>query len=96
MVEHRPAMAAGNDHQRTVLHLHVVQHHADGGEVVVGVRVERPILVPFHCRAEAGRLHVQLGRVEADVGPPQRLQHRDDLRMADQARHRPGGADAPS
>ena len=77
-------MAAGNDHQRAVLHRHVVEHHADGGEVVVGVRIERPVLMPLHRRAEAGAFHVQLGGVEADIRAPQVLQHGDDLRMADQ------------
>ena len=86
VVVDRTAMAAGHDHQRAVRHLHVVEHHADRGEVVVGVRIERPVLVPFHRRAEAGALQVELGGVEADVRSPQVLQHGEDLRMAHQAR----------
>jgi hypothetical protein len=84
VVEDRAAVRAGDDQQRAVLLLHVVHHHADGGQVVVGVRVEGPVLVPLHRRPEAGRLHVELRRVEADVRPPKVLQHGHDLRVPHQ------------
>ena len=37
-----------SDQHRTVRHICVVQHNAYGQNVVVGVRVESPILVPFN------------------------------------------------
>ena len=81
VVVDRSAMAARHDHQRAVLHLHVVEHHADRGEVVIAVRIERPVLVPFDRRAEARAFQVQLGGVEPDVRTPQRLQHAQDGRV---------------
>src|SRR6266436_6668104 len=47
MVVDRPLVAARHDHHRTVLHVDIVDHDADRGEILVGVRVERPILVPL-------------------------------------------------
>ena len=78
VIEGRTAVTAGDDHQRAVLYRHVVEHHADGGEVVIGVGIERPVLMPLDGRAKAGTLHVQLGGVEPDIRPPEVLQHGDD------------------
>ena len=36
-------MASGNDKKRTVLLVNVVDHDADRGEIVIGVRVKRPV-----------------------------------------------------
>ena len=83
-------MTSGHDHKRPVLDLHVVHHHADGGEIVVGVGIEGPVLVPFHGRAETGGLHVELRRVEADIRPPEVLEHGDDARMARPAARKTG------
>ena len=69
MVVDRPLVAARHDHHRAVLHVDIVEHDADRGEILVGVRVERPILVPFDRRAIAGRLHVELAGVEAHGCP---------------------------
>ena len=41
-------VAARHAEQRAVLDGAVVHHHADGGEIVIGVRVEGPVLVPLH------------------------------------------------
>ncbi len=81
MVPDRPLVAARDDQHRPVLHVDIVEHDADGGEVVVGVRVECPVLVPFHRRAETSRFHVQLAGVEADAAP-EILQDRDHLVVA--------------
>jgi hypothetical protein len=69
MVVDRPLVAARHDHHRTVLHIDIVDHDANRGEILVGVRVERPILVPFDGRAIAGRLHVELAGVETQAAP---------------------------
>jgi hypothetical protein len=63
-----PDMRAGRDQHRAVFEVAVVQQDANREDVVIGVRVERPILVPFHRRAVLRRLHVQLGAVEAQAG----------------------------
>ena len=62
-------VAAQHDHHRTVLHVDIVDHDADRGEIFVGVRVERPILVPFDRRAIAGRLHVEFAGVKTQAAP---------------------------
>ena len=43
----RTVMAARDHHQRTVVHVAVVEIDAGRQHVVVGVGVERPVLVPF-------------------------------------------------
>ena len=72
-------MRAGKDHQRAVFQTHVVDDHCHRQDVVVGVRVEREILVPFDRRAEARGFHVQLGGVKADVRPDQVARGREDV-----------------
>ena len=44
-------MAARDHHHRTVLDVAIVEHDADRREIVVGVRIEGPVLVPFDRRA---------------------------------------------
>ena len=73
-------MAAGDHHHRAVLEVAIVEHDADRGEIVIGVRIKRPVLVPLDRRAITGRFHVELAGVEAHRAP-QILQHLDDLRM---------------
>ncbi len=63
----------------------VVEHDADRRQVVVGVRVERPVLVPLDRRAVARGLEVELADVEADRGSPELLEHRQDVGMRDHA-----------
>jgi len=63
VVAHRTGVRAGRDQHRAVFQVGVVQHHADRQDVVIGVRVECPILVPFYRRTILRRLHVQLGAV---------------------------------
>ena len=63
----RAEVRAGQDHQRAVVHVAVVEVDAGRQHVVVGMRIERPVLVPFDRRAVAGRLHVELAAIEADI-----------------------------
>ena len=88
VIERRALVTAGNDHQRPVLNRHVIEHHAHRRQIVVGVRVERPVLMPLHRRSEPGAFHVQLRRIEPDMRPPQRLQHANDPWMPGQRRIR--------
>ena len=69
VAEDGPLWEPGNDLQRTVGEIHVLQHQAAGEDVVVGVGIEGPVLVPLHRRAAAGRLGVELGRCSSTSGP---------------------------
>ena len=62
----------------------VVEQHADGEDVVIGVRVERPVLVPFHRRAIMRRLHVELGAVQPEARADQ---------LVEDVEHRPASHD---
>ena len=57
----------------TVLHRGVVQHHTDGQDVVVGMGVKRPVLVPFHRGSEARCFQVEFGALQAGRRADQRL-----------------------
>ena len=46
-------MAAKYHHYRSVLDAAIVEHNADRCEIVVGTRVDGPVLVPFDRRALA-------------------------------------------
>jgi hypothetical protein len=76
-------VAPGDDEERTVVERHVVEHHADREDVVVGVRIERPVLVPLDRGAVSRRLHVELRALEAEIRTDQRGQHVDHLRLTD-------------
>jgi len=52
VVADRTAMRARHDHQAAVFHPHIVDGDANREHVVIGVRVERPVLVPFDRAAE--------------------------------------------
>ena len=78
MVEHRAGMRARHHHQRAVLLRRVVQQHADCEHVVVGVRVEGPVLVPFDGRAVARGFQVDLRPVQPDPVRSQKLPQRGD------------------
>src|SRR5579871_3730121 len=80
MVVGRPQMAAGKHHHRSVVRVAAVEHDADRGQIVVGVRVEGPVLVPFDGRPIAGRFHIELAGVKPDR-TPQIPEHRDDCRV---------------
>ena len=49
--------------------LHVVDHHADRGEIVVGVRVEGPVLVPFDGGAKPADFRFSLPVSKRISGP---------------------------
>ena len=78
-----PLVRTGQHQQRAVVRVHVVQQDADGKHALIGVRIERPVLVPLHRGAVAARLHVHLAAgAQADVGADQRLQSGHDAGMA--------------
>ena len=82
MVVHGPLVRAGEDLQRAVVGVHVVEQDADREHVLVGVRIERPILVPLHRRAVLGGFHVHLAAgAQPDVGADQRFERRHDARI---------------
>jgi hypothetical protein len=47
----------------------MIQQHPDGENVVIGVRIERPVLMPFHRRAVLRRLHVEFEPCSRRPGP---------------------------
>ena len=68
VIVYRTPVGARQHQQRTVVGIHVVEQDADGQHVLVGVRIERPVLVPLHGRAVVGGLHVDLAAgTQADV-----------------------------
>ena len=52
-------MGARRDQHRPVGEVAIVEQHADGKHVVIGVRIERPVLMPLDRRAVLRRLHVE-------------------------------------
>jgi hypothetical protein len=56
-------MAARYHHHRAVLDAAIVEHNAERCEIVVGVRVEGPVLLPFDRRA------IALARVKGHRAP---------------------------
>ena len=71
VAERGAPVRAGHDHQAAVLEQHVIEGDADSQDIVVGVRVEGPVLVPAHRAAELRRLQVELGPLEPDPGERQ-------------------------
>ena len=55
-----PFVAAGDDHQGAVLFLAIVERDADRQEVIIGMRIKRPVLVPFDSRPVFRRFNVDL------------------------------------
>ena len=79
VIQHRPFMRTGNDHERAILYRHLVDADADGQQIIVGVGIEGPILVPFHRAAKGRIFEVELVAIGAQVGADQladNLQHR--------------------
>ncbi len=70
VVEGRTLVAARNDHQRAVLHSHVVEHDANRREVVIGMRVERPVLVPLHRARQIRRISCSVWRYRTECPGP--------------------------
>ena len=81
MVPDGAGMALRHDEERPVLEGAVVEHDADGEQVVVGVGIERPVLMPLDRRAVARRLHVELRAVEPDAGADELLDDADEPRV---------------
>ena len=48
VVVDRTLVRPGQHQHRPVVRVHVVEQDADGQHVLVGVRIERPVLVPLH------------------------------------------------
>ena len=68
MVQYRAAMAARHDHEAAIVEAHVVDHDANREDVIVGMRVESPVLVPLNGAAATRWLHVHLCALVAKVG----------------------------
>ncbi len=75
-------MRARNNQQRSVFKPHIIKGDADGQQVVVGVGVEGPVLVPFDRAAELGRFHIQLVAVSPYAGADQLLDNVQDAGVA--------------
>ena len=75
-------MAALQRRQRAVGHVGVGQIAADGEDVVIGVREELDVLMPFHRVGGVEPFEVQFGVVEDDVRPHKVRRH---------IRHQAGG-----
>ena len=83
VVVDRPAVAPGEHHHRAVPLVHVVEEDADREHVVIGVRVEGPVLVPLDGRAVARRLEVHLAaRPHPDVAADEGLESGHHRRVA--------------
>ena len=75
VIEDLAAMRAGDHEQWTILLAAIIEQHTDGQDVVIGVGIEGPVLMPFDGSAKACRLHVELRAVQADVGTEQAGEH---------------------
>ncbi len=78
-------MAPRNDRQTPIFFGRIVQidHHRQ--QIVVGVREERIILVPFEAGlAAARRFEIELGMVQLDIWPNQVLDYVQNLRIEDE------------
>ena len=64
-------VTARNKHQRPVFHRHVVQRYAHFEQVVVGVRIESPILVPLHGGSVTAVFHIEFVVVIPKISPKQ-------------------------
>ena len=73
-------MRAGDHQQGTVFHGAILDHDADLEDIVVGVGIEGPILVPLDRLAAARRLDVELGVVHAQIRPDELGDKVHDLR----------------
>src|SRR4051795_6857590 len=69
VAEDRPLVRAGDHHERFAARIDVLQDHADGQEVVVSVRIERPVLVPLDRGSATGSLNVELAGLQPDHLP---------------------------
>ena len=74
MIPDLAGMRARRHQHRSVGEVAIVQQHADREHVVIGVRIERPVLMPLHRRAVLCRLHVELGAVQPQAGTDQLLE----------------------
>ncbi len=89
MVVGRALVAARHDHQGAVLGPAIVEHDADRQHVVVGVRVERPVLVPLDRRAVFRRLDVELRAIQPHAGAEQLAGYRQQrLAAHERVEHR--------
>ena len=67
-------VVAGQHLQAAVLFGRFVDIDQNGHQIVVCMRVVSQVLMPFHHRANTGRLEVELAQIDADMGPNQVLQ----------------------
>ncbi len=64
MVENLTPVSARKHHQRPVVGSDIIEHDADRQHIVIGVRIEGPVLMPFDRRAAAGGLGVEFGGLQ--------------------------------
>src|SRR5262249_7428456 len=79
VTEHRTLMRARYDEQRTAFLLDVLKHEADRKHVIIGVRIERPVLVPFDGGPAAGCLRIELRSLQAHGRTKKGFQHRAEF-----------------
>ena len=74
MVAYGPFVVSGDDHQGAFLFLAIVEANAYRQEVVIGVRIKRPVLIPFDSGLVLRRFDVNLilRRTGAHGGDDQR------------------------
>ena len=66
MIPYEPLVRAGQGEHRAVIVGDIIEHDADRQHVVIAVRIEGPVLMPFHGPAAAEWLEIDLGVREAD------------------------------
>src|SRR5262245_52221103 len=72
MVEHRAMVRSGHDQEAPIVYRRVVYGDPDGQQVVVRVRIEGEVLMPFHRASSTTGLGVQLVTLESDLRANQR------------------------
>ena len=77
MIENGTLVRTGDDEQATIGLRHLVDADADGEQVIIRVRVERPVLVPFHGAARFGAFDIEFVAVVAHTRRAHQL--RDDV-----------------
>ncbi len=74
VVKHSTFVAAGDHHKGTVLRRAIFDHDTHCEDIVVGVRVKRPVLVPADFSVRRWVLEIEFGVIEANSAV-QQLRH---------------------
>ena len=67
MIHGFPLMTLGEDHQRGILLIDVIQHDPDRKQIRVGVGIKGPILMPINSSAAFCGLDVQFAVSKTDI-----------------------------